>query len=81
MRAGVDRRVRRPGRVAGVSEELRVELLRRLTTLSTDQGTATVWDARVVDRRGHVASACDHGHPTPAAAEACGRQQLAALGD
>ena len=42
MRAGVDRRVRRPGRVAGVSEELRVELLRRLTTLSTDQGTATV---------------------------------------
>lgn len=81
MRVGGRRCRRRPPvGVGSVSEELRVELLRRLTTLSSDHGPATVWDARVVDRRGHVASACDHGHPTRAAAEACGRDQLAALG-
>ena len=80
MGAGVRTgRPRGPGRVASVSEELRVELLRRLTTLSADRGSSTVWDARVVDRRGHVASACDHGHATSADAEACGRAQLAVL--
>ena len=63
-----------------MSGELRVELLRRLTTLSGEPASATVWDARVVDGRGRVASACDHGHPTSAEAANCGNDQLAALG-
>ena len=62
-------------------EGLRIELLRRLTTLSPSASGEpdVVWDARVVDKRGHVLSACDHGHHETAEAQECGEAQLEEL--
>ncbi len=57
---------------------MKVEILRRLTTISGTHPRA-VWDARVVDHRGHVLWACDHGHGSAGNAVACANEHLARL--
>lgn len=57
---------------------MKVEILRRLTTIH-GENPAAVWDARVVDERSRVLWACDHGHPTAAAAIACATEVMAGL--
>ncbi len=57
---------------------VQVEVLRRLTTITGDNPLG-VWDARVVDGRGRVLWACDHGHASAAEAVACATARMASL--
>jgi hypothetical protein len=57
---------------------MNVEILRRLTTIS-GQHPRAVWDARVVDTRGHVLWACDHGHGSAANAVICATDHMETL--